>query len=93
MAYAGEKGIDDYDMAYILADTNLIELYKQSHQYLDDMVYFPAENAKMVQEIGYSRIWQVMEVRAVSESGGEHVTKPHQYFFAEITVHVIDHGI
>ena len=73
MAYSDEKGIDDYDMADILANPDLIEQYKQAHPYLDDMNYFPVEGAKVVQEIGYSRIWQVMEVRTAAENGGEEV--------------------
>ena len=48
-------------------------LTKGQDPYLDDIVFFPVENAKVVQEIGYSRIWRVMEVRTAEENGGEHV--------------------
>ena len=62
----------------------LLYSYKQIHLYLDDMNHFAVENAKTVQEIGYSRIWQVMEVRMVGENGGEEVhlyeNVPHEVF-------------
>ena len=73
MAFSEKKDIDDYDMADILLHPELIEDYKQVHPYLDDMNHFPVENPKLVQEIGYSRIWNVMEVRIVGTDGGEEV--------------------
>ena len=84
IAFGETKGIDEYDMADILMHPELIEEYKTEHPYLDDMNHFPVENAKTVQEIGYSRIWQVMEVRMVGENGGEEVhlyeNVPHEVF-------------
>lgn len=73
MAFGEKKDINDYDMADILMHPELIEEYKQVHPYLDDMNHFPVENPKLVQEIGYSRIWNVLEVRIVGADGGEEV--------------------
>ena len=55
----------------ILERADLTELYKESHPYLDDMNYIPVENAKIVQEIGYSHIWRVLAVRTLGDNGGE----------------------
>ena len=84
MAFDEKKDIDDYNMADILMHPKLIEEYKKGHPYLDDTNHFPIENPKLVQEIGYSRIWNVMEVRTVGGSGGEEVhlfeNNPHELF-------------
>ena len=84
MAFSEKKEIDDYDMADILMHPELIEEYKKVHPYLDDMNHFPVENPKIVQEIGYSRIWNVMEVRVVGSDGGEEAflfeNIPHELF-------------
>ena len=84
MAFGEKKDIDDYDMADILMNPELIEEYKKVHPYLDDMNYFPIENPRLVQEIGYSRIWNVLEVRTVGSNGGEEAilfeNVPHELF-------------
>ena len=65
------KDLDEYEMWEILERADLTELYKNSHPYLDYMNYIPVENAKTVQEIGYSHIWRVLDVRAIGDNGGE----------------------
>lgn len=84
MAFDITRDVDEYDMADILLHPELVEQYKLKHKYLDDMVHFPVEGAKIVQEIGYSRIWQVMEVRTAAKNGGEEVQLykniPHMLF-------------
>lgn len=69
--YCSIKDLDEYEMWEILERADLTELYKESHPYLDDMNYIPVENAKTVQEIGYSHIWRVLAVRTIGDNGGE----------------------
>ena len=69
--YCSIKDLDEYEMWEILVRADLTELYKESHMYLDDINYIPVENAKNVQEIGYSHIWRVLAVRTLGDNGGE----------------------
>ena len=69
--YCSIKDLDEYEMWEILERADLTELYKESHPYLDDINYIPVENAKTVQEIGYSHIWRVLSVRTIGDNGGE----------------------
>ena len=69
--YCSIKDLDEYEMWEILERADLTELYKENHPFLDDMNYIPVENAKTVQEIGYSHIWRVLAVRAIGDNGGE----------------------
>lgn len=54
----------------VLNDPELLEDYKKTHHYLDDMFYIPAEDEdQIVDSIAYSFVWQTVGV-SLYDNGG-----------------------